>query len=133
MFVLTSLKNRVIYYGISILSIMLLMVHSKNLIMLNSDYSVLNFFRNPNEYGVAALSGIFLLIVTTLLILGCAMKWINIIIHAEDAGDKIDGVIRILIAIWSGFICYTYYNKIIALCLGIAFVICIFLFFIHDN
>lgn len=119
---LSALKSKLLYYVIGFFSFALLLVYSFNSSMLNKDYSISSFIKNPNEYGIALISGVFLIICSCLLILGCLWKWLEILTCSADSVDYIDGVIRSVIAIGAAITCYTSLNAVTALIVGMSVV-----------
>lgn len=115
---ISALKSKLLYYMIGFFSFILLIVYSVNSGMLNKDYSILSFVNSPTEYGIALISGVFLIIGLCLLIVGCLWKWLDILTYSANAVDYIDGAIRTVIAIGAGITCYASLNVVTALIIG---------------
>lgn len=129
---LSSLRNKLAYYLISIIAFVLLLVHSINVKALNADYSIMSFIKNPYEYGMALLSGIILIFTLCLLIIGCLWRWSDIFNYSEKTVDYIDGALRSVIAIGSGITCYMYFNVVVTLLIGMS-IACIMFRVLFDN
>lgn len=117
-----KLRNRLLYYGIFAISFFVFVVYCGNLVMLNGNYNYASFSRHSEAFGKAAVTGIFIIIGVILLILGCASKWIDVIINSSELPEKIDGIIRTIIAIGASVIWYTSFNVIVNLVIVIIFV-----------
>ncbi|MBS5955489.1 MAG: hypothetical protein KIC73_01105 [Clostridiales bacterium] len=117
-----KLRNRLLYYGIFAISFFVFIVYCGNLVMLNGNYNYASFSRHSEAFGKAAATGILLIIGAILLILGCASKWIDVIMNSSELPEKLDGIIRTLIAIGAGVIWYTSFNVIVNLVVVIIFV-----------